>query len=96
MKTKKAFINLITDVIPLIIVSILGIFKFKLFIQTLGDETLGLYPLFQEKALFTRRAVRRMPASSYRWNGVGYWETIFSNCSLVTNGIFLDIHITFL
>lgn len=52
MKTKKAFINLITDVIPLIIVSILGIFKFKLFIQILGDETLGLYQLFTQVMVY--------------------------------------------
>ena len=52
MKTKKAFINLITDVIPLIIVSILGIFKFKLFIQILGDETLGLYQLVTQVMVY--------------------------------------------
>lgn len=48
MKTKKIIINFITDVIPLIIISVLGIFKFKLFLQILGDETLGLYQLFQQ------------------------------------------------
>ena len=37
---------MITDVIPLIIVSLLGIFKVKLFIQYLGNETMGLYNLF--------------------------------------------------
>ena len=48
MRTKKTFINLLTDVIPLIISSLLGIFKLKLFIQILGDETLGLYQLFTQ------------------------------------------------
>ena len=46
MKTKRSVLNFITDVIPLIIVSLLGIFKLKLFIQVLGNETLGLYQLF--------------------------------------------------
>lgn len=45
-KTKKTLLNLITDVIPLLIISILGIFKFKLFIEYLGQETMGLYNLF--------------------------------------------------
>ena len=45
-KTKKTALNLVTDVIPLIIVSLLGIFKVKLFIQYLGNETMGLYNLF--------------------------------------------------
>lgn len=48
MKTKKSILNFITDVIPLLIVSVLGIFKLKLFIQVLGDETLGLYQLFSQ------------------------------------------------
>jgi O-antigen/teichoic acid export membrane protein len=45
-KTKKTALNLITDVVPLLIVSLLGIFKVKLFIQYLGNETMGLYNLF--------------------------------------------------
>ena len=45
-KTKKTALNLITDVIPLLIISLLGIFKVKLFIQYLGQETMGLYNLF--------------------------------------------------
>lgn len=46
MKTKKFIYNFLTDIIPLIIISLLGIYKVKLFIQFLGDETLGLYNLF--------------------------------------------------
>lgn len=48
MKTKRTAINFITDTIPLLIVSLLGIFKLKLFIQVLGNETLGLYQLFSQ------------------------------------------------
>lgn len=48
MKTKKIIINFITDIIPLFIISILGIYKVKLFIQVLGSETLGLYQLFSQ------------------------------------------------
>ena len=46
MKTKKILLNFITDVVPLIIISLLGIYKSKLFIKVLGDEVLGLYQLF--------------------------------------------------
>lgn len=48
MRTKKTFLNLISEIIPLVIVSLLGIFKLKIFIQVLGDETLGLYQLFSQ------------------------------------------------
>ena len=48
MKTKKTIIIFITDIIPLIVISFLGIFKFKLFLQFLGSETLGLYQLFTQ------------------------------------------------
>ena len=48
MRTKKSFLNLLTDIIPLIIISILGIFKSKLFIDVLGDKTLGLYQLYSQ------------------------------------------------
>ena len=51
-KTKKTVLNLITDVIPLLIISILGIFKFKLFISYLGQETMGLYNLFNNIMIY--------------------------------------------
>ena len=51
-KTKKTVLNLITDVIPLLIVSVLGIFKFKLFIEYLGQETMGLYNLFNNIMIY--------------------------------------------
>ncbi len=46
MKTKKTLLNIITDVFPLIIISLLGLYKVRLFIRVLGSETLGLYQLF--------------------------------------------------
>lgn len=52
MKTKKTVLNIITDVVPLLIVSILGIFKVKLFINHLGNETFGLYNLFSNIMLY--------------------------------------------
>lgn len=48
MKTKRTVLNFLSDIIPLAIVSILGIFKLKIFIQVLGNETLGLYQLFSQ------------------------------------------------
>lgn len=52
MKTKRTLLNYVTDIIPLMIVSILGIFKIKFFIQELGDETLGLYQLFSQIMIY--------------------------------------------
>ena len=52
MKTKKTFLNLICEVIPMFIVSILGIYKLKIFIQILGNETLGLYQLFSQIMIY--------------------------------------------
>lgn len=52
LKTKKTFLNVLTDVIPLMIVAVLGIFKVKLFLQVLGDETLGLYQLFNNIMMY--------------------------------------------
>lgn len=52
MRTRRSVLNLITDVIPLIIISILGIFKLKLFINVLGSETLGLYQLYSQIMIY--------------------------------------------
>lgn len=52
MKTKKAFLNFITDIVPLGIVSVLGIFKLKIFLQSFGQETLGLYQLFSNVMIY--------------------------------------------
>lgn len=48
MRTKKSLIIFLTDVVPLVLVSIIGIFKSKVFLSSLGDETLGLYQLFSQ------------------------------------------------
>lgn len=48
MKTKRTLFNFFSDIVPLVIISILGIFKLKIFIQVLGNETLGLYQLFTQ------------------------------------------------
>ena len=52
MKTKRTALNIVTDVIPLLIVSILGIFKVKMFINYLGNETFGLYNLFSNIMIY--------------------------------------------
>ena len=52
MKTKKIGLNIISDVIPLLIISILGIFKVKIFINYLGNDTFGLYNLFNSIMLY--------------------------------------------
>ena len=52
MKTKKTALIFITDIIPLLIISFLGIFKFKLFLQILGSEILGLYQLFTQIMIY--------------------------------------------
>ncbi len=52
MRTKKIAINFIAELIPLIIISLLGIFKLKFFVEFLGDETLGLYQLFSQIMIY--------------------------------------------
>ncbi|MBE5956002.1 MAG: hypothetical protein E7253_06075 [Lachnospiraceae bacterium] len=48
MRTKRVLLNLITDVLPMLLISLLGIFKFKLFVQVLGQEVQGMYQLFTQ------------------------------------------------
>ncbi len=52
MRTKKIAINFIAEVIPLVIIAFLGIFKLKFFVEFLGDETLGLYQLFSQIMIY--------------------------------------------
>lgn len=52
MRTKNAMLNFLTDVFPLILTSIIGIFKLKIFLNTLGEETLGLYQLFSQIMIY--------------------------------------------
>jgi len=48
MRTKKTFINLIVSVLLTIGVAIIGLFKVKVFLAYLGDETVGLYQLYTQ------------------------------------------------
>lgn len=48
MRTKRIIINLITDIVPQVIILILGVVKIKLFINILGQEKLGLYQLYNQ------------------------------------------------
>lgn len=52
MKTKRTLLNYLTAILPLFIVSVLGIYKIKFFIQELGSETLGLYQLFSQIMIY--------------------------------------------
>ncbi|MGN1399858.1 MAG: lipopolysaccharide biosynthesis protein [Erysipelotrichaceae bacterium] len=52
MKLKKVLMNFFSDVVPLLVIAILGIFKSKLFIKVLGTETLGLYNLFSQVMVY--------------------------------------------
>ena len=52
MKTKKTVMNILTDVIPLILIALVGIYKVKLFLNVLGTETLGLYQLFNNLMVY--------------------------------------------
>lgn len=46
MRTKKVFLNFITDFIPQILLIIIGIYKSKVMLASLGQEKLGLYQIF--------------------------------------------------
>ena len=48
MRTKRVILNFITDVLPQIIIAILGIYKIKIFLKILGSDTLGLYQLYSQ------------------------------------------------
>lgn len=48
MRTKKAILNYITEIIPQIIIAFIGIFKVKLFLQILGENTSGLYQVYTQ------------------------------------------------
>ncbi len=48
MRTKKALINYLSEVIPQFIILILGFFKVKVFLVNLGEETLGIFQLFTQ------------------------------------------------
>ena len=48
MRTKKAIINYVTEIVPQIIILILGFFKVKVFLDNLGTELVGLFQLFNQ------------------------------------------------
>ena len=48
MRTKRVILNAITDVLPQMIIAVLGIFKIKIFLDVLGSNTLGLYQLYSQ------------------------------------------------
>ena len=48
MRTKKAILNYITELVPQVIIAFIGIFKVKLFLQILGENTSGLYQVYTQ------------------------------------------------
>jgi hypothetical protein len=48
MRTKKALLNYLSEVIPQIIILVLGFFKTKVFIQYLGTDMVGLFQVFNQ------------------------------------------------
>lgn len=52
LRTKTSILNFITGVLPVLILSFIGLFKMKYFIEFLGDETLGLYQLFTQIMIY--------------------------------------------
>ena len=48
LRTTKMIKNFITDFFPQIIIMIIALFKSKIMLQYLGQETLGLYQLFAQ------------------------------------------------
>ncbi len=48
MKTKRMLLNLATDLLPMIVISLLGLIKIKLFITVLGTDVQGLYQFFSK------------------------------------------------
>ena len=48
MRTKKVVLNFITDVLPQLIIAFLGIYKVKIFLNILGENSLGLYQLYSQ------------------------------------------------
>ena len=48
MRTKKAILNYITDVVPMIILALIGLVKIDFFIDFLGKDKNGLYNLYSQ------------------------------------------------
>ncbi len=48
MKTKNSILNFITEVIPLFLITVIGLFKSKLLVNQLSTDTVGLYQLYSQ------------------------------------------------
>ena len=48
MKTKKSILNFITDIIPVILIIIIGLYKSKLMIKNIETNQVGLYQLYSQ------------------------------------------------
>ena len=48
MRTKKVFLNLLSEVLPQLIIAIISFVRVKLFLTFIGDEILGVYQLFAQ------------------------------------------------
>lgn len=48
MKTKNSILNFITEVIPLILITFIGLFKSKLLVSQLSINSVGLYQLYSQ------------------------------------------------
>lgn len=46
MRTKKTIFNLLSDVLPQLIIAIISFFRVKIFMQFMGTEKLGVYQLY--------------------------------------------------
>jgi len=52
MRTKRAFLNYATEILPQIIIALIGVFRVKLFLQMLGESTSGLYQLYTQFLMY--------------------------------------------
>lgn len=62
MNNKRNIFNFLSDFLPQILIALLGIFKIKIFLQYLGNNTLGLYQLYSQ--LFSYLAIIEIGISS--------------------------------
>lgn len=46
MRTKKVFLNLLSEVLPQMIIAVISFVRVKIFLSYIGDEILGVYQLF--------------------------------------------------
>lgn len=46
MRTRRAILNFLSDSISQVIIALIGLYKVKLFLSVLGEETLGIYQLY--------------------------------------------------